>query len=175
MGGQEALMGGYSVTGEQVLQAVCLLTVIVGVIGVVVPALPGLLLCWASVLGWALLSDAGWGKWLVLGLCTLWVGLGIVVKYAWPGKRLKEAGVPTGTLLAGVGAGLVGMFVIPVVGLLVGFVTGVWAAEWARHSDLRAAWPSTKEALLGAGLSILIELTAAMLVLGTLIVGMVAA
>jgi uncharacterized protein YqgC (DUF456 family) len=163
------------VDSQPALDLLCLLGVVVGIVGVVVPLLPGLLLCWASVLVWALLADAGWGRWLVLGLCTLWVLLGTVAKYAWPGRRLKQAGIPTRTLLAGVVVGLLGMVFIPVVGLLIGFVLGVWLAEWARLGDTATAWPSTRAALLGAGLSVLIELTAATLALGTLIVGMLTA
>lgn len=154
-----------------VLTIACLLGIVVGIVGVVVPALPGLLLCWLSVLVWALLSDGGVGRWLVLALATVWVVVGTVVKYAWPGRRLKDAGIPTRTLVAGVVGALVGMVVVPVVGLPLGFVVGVWAAEWARFGGAAAAWPSTRQALLGAGLSVLIELCAAGLVLGTFLAG----
>jgi len=159
-------------TTSSLLPTLCLIGIVVGIVGVVVPVLPGLLLCWASVLVWALFADVGWGRWLVLGLCTLWTALGIVIKYAWPGRKLKNAGIPTGTLLVGIALGLVGMFVVPVVGLLLGFVLGVWLAEAARLGGLRTAWPSTRAALLGAGLSVLVELTAAMLVLGTYIIAL---
>ena len=160
---------------QSLLPQLCLVGVVVGIVGVVVPVLPGLLLCWASVLVWALFSDAGPGRWAVLALCTVWVVLGTVVKYAWPGRRLRAAGVPTRSLVAGILVGLVGMFVIPVLGLVIGFVLGVWAAEALRHGGARAAWPSTRAALLGAGLSILVELTAATLVLGTFVVGLAVA
>jgi uncharacterized protein len=155
-----------------VLPWLCLAGIVVGMVGVVVPVLPGLLLCWASVLVWALLTDAGAGRWVVLALCTGWAVLGTVVKYAWPGRRLRDAGIPTRTLLAGVGVGLVGMVVVPVIGLLIGFVLGVWLAEAARFGGARTAWPSTRAALLGAGLSVLVELTAAMLILGTYLLGL---
>ena len=49
-------------TPAQLLPQLCLLGVIVGVVGVLVPILPGLLLCWASVLVWALFADAGPGQ-----------------------------------------------------------------------------------------------------------------
>jgi hypothetical protein len=156
------------------LALVCLLGIVVGIVGVAVPVLPGLVLCWLSVLAWALFAgpDVGWGRWLVLAVATVWVVIGTVVKYAWPGRRLKDAGIPTRTLVIGVLAGVVGMFVIPVVGLLVGFVLGVWASEWHRFGSPGAAWPSTRQALLGAGLSMLIELTAAMLLLGSYLLGL---
>ena len=145
---------------------------LIGIVGIVVPVLPGLLLVWGSVLAWAIFADGGWLKWLILGLCTAWAAAGIVVKYAWPGQRMRRAGIPARTLFAGVGLGIVGMFVIPVVGLLLGFVLGVWLAEAARMGGMDKAWPSTKQALLGAGLSILVELAAAVLIVGTWGVGL---
>src|SRR5215207_7015631 len=75
---------------------------VVGLVGIVVPILPGLLLSYGAVLVWAIFADAGRGKWLVLGLATLWALIGTVVKYAWPGRRMKRAGIPNWTLLAGV-------------------------------------------------------------------------
>ena len=48
---------------------------------------------------------------------------------------------------------------VPVVGLFIGFVLGVYLAE-RRRVGSRAAWPSTKHALKAVGLSILIELVA---------------
>ncbi len=46
---------------------------------------------------------------------------------------------------------------LPVVGLFVGFVLGVYLAERTRLGSA-SAWPSTKASLRAVGLSILIEL-----------------
>jgi len=139
----------------------CAVAIVVGICGVVVPMLPGLVLCWAGVLVWAIFAEGGWGKWVVFGLATVIGLLGTAVKYAWPGRNLKRDGVPSRTLLLGGVLGVVGFFVIPVVGLVIGFVVGVFLAERLRLGDWRRAWPSTKAALKAAGLSMLIELAAA--------------
>jgi hypothetical protein len=69
--------------------------------------------------------------------------------------------VPTRTLvLGGVGA-VIGFFVIPVVGVLVGFPAGIYVAERLRVGG-DGAWPSTKTALRAVGLSIFIEMLAAL-------------
>jgi uncharacterized protein YqgC (DUF456 family) len=150
------------------------IAIALGVVGVVIPVVPGLLLSWAGVLFWALLGDAsGAIKWLVLVLATLVAVLGALVKYLVPGKRLKEAGVPNSALLAGGVLGLIGFFVVPVVGLVLGFVLGVWLVERARLGAGQA-WPSTKRALGAAGLSMLIEFTAALGVAVVWIFGLVA-
>lgn len=137
------------------------LAVIVGVIGVVVPVLPGSLLILGAVLVWALQDGSG-TAWTVFAVVTVLLATGAIVKYAVPGRRLQTAGVPNRTLFAGAALGLVGFFVIPVIGLVIGFVAGVYLAEMHRVGR-EAAWPSTRHALLAAGLSILIELAAALL------------
>jgi uncharacterized protein YqgC (DUF456 family) len=147
-----------------VLVLLCAIAMAVGLVGVVVPALPGLFLCYAAVVVWAILSDGGWGRWLVLALATVWLAIGTVVKYLWPGKQLKSAGVPSRTLFAGAALAIIGFFVIPVLGLPIGFVGGVFLTEWLRLGDANRAWPSTREALKAAGLAMLIELFAAVLI-----------
>jgi uncharacterized protein len=150
------------------------IAVALGVVGVVIPVIPGLLLGWAGVLFWALFGDAsGTIKWLVLVLATLVAVLGALVKYLVPGKRLKAAGVPNSALLAGGVLGLIGFFVVPVVGLILGFVLGIWLVERVRVGADQA-WPSTKRALAAAGLSMLIEFTAALGVAVVWVFGLVA-
>ena len=65
------------------------LVIAAGVLGVLVPVLPGLVLCWLGVLLWALLSDAGAARWAILGFATVIAAAGTVVKYLWPGRQLK--------------------------------------------------------------------------------------
>jgi len=151
---------------------VAILAVVVGLVGIIVPVLPGLLLCWAGVLVWALFGDAGWGKWAVLAIATLIAAGGTVFKYAVPGRNLKRAGVPNRTLFIGGLLGLVGFFVVPVVGLVLGFVLGVYLAEHLRLHDSGAAWQSTKHALKATGLSMLIELAAGFAIAATLALGL---
>ena len=133
-----------------------------GVLGVLIPVLPGLLLCWLGVLLWAVLGDAGGGRWAVLAVATVVAAAGTAVKYLWPGRRLQRTGVPTRSLVTGGVLGLIGFFVIPVVGLVLGFVAGVWLAERVRLGDAAQAWPSTRRALAAVGLGMLVEFTAAL-------------
>lgn len=146
----------------------------VGVVGVVIPLLPGILLIWAAVLGWALATDAG-GRWIVLGLVTAIAAIVQVVKYLVPARWMRDAGVPSRSVLVGVVLGIVGFFVIPVLGLPLGFIGGVYLAERARVGDHAAALRSTREALKAGLLSILIELTASLVCAAIWLAGVVAA
>lgn len=147
------------------------LLIVVGIAGLVIPVLPGLALTVAGVLVWALERGDGTG-WTVFGICLGVAALGWVTQYAIPSKRMKAAGVPTRTLLVGALCAVVGFFVIPVLGLFVGFVLGVYLMERLRMSDGAAAWAQTKVALKGVLLSIGIELCAALIVAATWVVGL---
>ena len=145
------------------------LVVVVGLVGVLVPVLPGSVLILGSVFVWTL-AEGGATAWTVLVVATLFIAAGTVVKYVVPGRRLQQAGVPTSTQWWGALGAFAGFFVVPVVGLFLGFVAGVYAAERQRVGH-DSAWPSTLAALRAAGLSILIELVAAILAATTWVVG----
>jgi uncharacterized protein YqgC (DUF456 family) len=141
------------------------IAILVGLVGVVVPALPGLLLVWGAVLVWALFEGTT-AAWVVLTVATVLVPVSQVVKYLVPSRRMRAAGVPTASLAAGGLVGAVGFFVIPVVGAFFGFVLGVYLAERLRLGNHALAWSSTRHALKATGLSILIELVAGLLIAG---------
>ncbi|GAA4973077.1 DUF456 domain-containing protein [Kineococcus glutinatus] len=138
------------------------LAMAVGLVGTLVPVLPGPVLVVASAAVWAWLTG-GPAWWALVGVAALVSG-GQVAKYLLPGRRMRRAGIPDRTLLAGGALGVVGFFVLPVVGLPLGFVLGVYLAEAARLRGAGAdAWRSTVQALQAAGLSVAIELGAGLL------------
>lgn len=143
----------------------------VGLIGILVPILPGSALILVAILVWAIELGSATG-WAVFGVAAAFLVVGTIVKYAVPGRQLKDAGIPASTQWTGVALAVPGFFVIPVVGAFVGFVAGVYLAE-RRRLGPRAAGPSTWSALRAVGVSILIELTAAVLAAAAWVAGVV--
>ena len=146
------------------------IAILVGLAGIVVPVLPGSVLILVAVIAWA--AEIGTSTaWAVAAVAGVLLVIGTVVKYAIPGKKLK-ATVPNSTLLFGGLGAIVGFFVIPVVGALVGFPVGVYVAE-RRRVGAEGAWPSTKAALKAIGVSIFIEFVAGLLAAGVWVVGVI--
>lgn len=156
-------------TGVEIVVAIL---IVVGIVGVVVPVLPGSLLVGGAILGWAV-ATGGAAAWVAFAVAALWLVAGTVVKYAVPGRRMKAEGIPTRTMLLGSVGAVAGFFAIPVVGAPIGFVGGVYLAELQRLGQ-EQAWPSTRAALKAVGISILIEMTACGLAGATWAVGVVA-
>jgi uncharacterized protein YqgC (DUF456 family) len=156
-------------TGGLILVAVA---IAVGLVGVLVPLLPGTLLVYAAIAVWAFVEQNTVG-WVVLGVVTAVLGASLLIKYLWPVKRMRAADVSPTTLAAGAVAGVIGFFVIPVLGLLIGFVLGVYLAELAHRRDQRRAWASTVHAVKGAALSVGVELAGGMLATAAWVIGVV--
>lgn len=145
--------------------------IVVGILGLLVPVLPGLALAELGVLVWAA-SNGSTTAWVVFGVCVAIGIAGWVLQYTLPNKGLKRAGVSGRSRLVGVVFAAVGFFVIPVIGLFIGFVLGVYLAEQLRLKNASAAWTSTLSALRAVLMSIGIELAAACAVAVTWVVGL---
>jgi uncharacterized protein YqgC (DUF456 family) len=154
-------------TGGIVLVA---LVILVGLVGIVVPLLPGTLLVLGAIAVWAIVEHDVIA-WVTLGVVTALLAATMSIKYLWPMRRMRAADVSTWSLVAGAVLGIVGFFVIPVLGLVIGFVLGIYLAELANRHDQRVAWTSTKQAVKGVALSVGVELCGALLATATWVVG----
>ncbi|WP_330172868.1 DUF456 domain-containing protein [Streptomyces sp. NBC_01498] len=148
--------------GQLVL--VCLV-ILLGVIGVLIPGVPGPAIVWAAVVWWAL-SDTSALAWGVLIGSTAVLLLSQALRPLLPSRRTRPSGIRRRTLLAGGLTGIVGFFVLPVVGVVPGFVGGIYAVERVRLGSHRDGWASTRAVMRSAGYPVLVELSCCLLVLG---------
>jgi uncharacterized protein len=137
------------------------LAIAVGLAGIVIPILPGGLMVFGAIAVWAWIEGTT-VSWVTLGIVAALFIAAEVIKYTWPVKRMRQADVRTSSLVLGGVLGVIGFFVIPVLGLLLGFVLGVFLAELGVRRDTTRAWVSTLHALKGVALSVGVELTGAL-------------
>jgi uncharacterized protein len=151
--------------------------IFLGIAGVLIPVIPGVLLSWLGVLLWAIFGGGTAStRWIFFVIVTMFALIGVVAKYAWPHARLRRAGMPTSSILAGVVLGIVGFFVIPFVGLPLGFVLGVYLAEGVRNADFAGqTWKSVASATFAVALALMIELFVAMTIAVTWVIGLLVA
>jgi uncharacterized protein YqgC (DUF456 family) len=147
--------------------------ILIGLVGIVIPVLPGLILVVAGVFVWALETQTPLG-WSIFALAVVLYLAGLALQYAIPGRHLRAAGVRTSTLVLAVLLGVVGFFVVPVVGGPLGFVLGIYLVEAGHSRNGAEAWRSTRAALKAVLLSMGIELLAGLAITTTWVVGVVA-
>ena len=143
------------------LDVLVVLAVAVAVVGIVVPVLPGTVLALGAFLLWALLTG-GSSAWGAFAIIAVLIALGQILKYLLPHKSLTAAGVPGRSILVGAVCAIAGFFLIPVIGLVVGFIGGLFLAEQVRLRNWAEAIDSTWVAMKATGFAILIELGALM-------------
>ncbi|CAM3735874.1 DUF456 domain-containing protein [Isoptericola cucumis] len=148
------------------------LAIAVGLVGIVVQVLPGNVLVLGSVLVWAWVTG-GTTAWVCFAVAAVVIGLAELGQWLLAGKHMRRAEVPWSTLaLAGV-AGIVGFFVVPVVGLFLFFAGAVYLVELSRRRDGRAAWRATVAALQATAITIGVQLAGGLVATLVWVVGLV--
>jgi uncharacterized protein YqgC (DUF456 family) len=151
------------------------IAILIGLLGIVIPVLPGSVLIGIAVVVWAAFTGTP-AAWLVAAVVLVLLAGGAVLTWFLATRRTRAAGVPGGSMVAAGIAGIVGFFVVPVIGLLLFFPAGLFLAEYVRLSrtgraqPASAAWASAVVALKATGLGMLGELGLALVASGVWLV-----
>lgn len=129
---------------------------VVAAVGVVYPVLPGSLIAIVTLVVWAAVVGT-WPAWVAGIVGALICVAGWSASAVLTGRKLKHLEVPRWSILVAVVAGIAGMFLIPVVGIFVGFAVGLLASEWIRHGEARKAFRYSFETLKAMGAGVLVE------------------
>lgn len=129
---------------------------VVAAVGTIYPVLPGSLLAIVTLLAWAW-AMGSWAAWAAGVIGSLLCVVGWSASLVLTGRKLKQLQVPGWAIAVAVVAGIAGMFLIPVVGIFVGFAVGLLASESIRHRDLGQAFRSSVATLKATGTGVLIE------------------
>lgn len=132
------------------IQLLCIILLIVGILGTVLPVLPGLLLSLCGLLIYKFGTDAP------LSMVYIWIfafltAISVVLNYVIPAKTTQKYGGTRWGSIGSVIGTIAGMFLIPLpFGFLIGMFLGVFVGELLHDAnDKKKAWNSTKGALIG--------------------------
>lgn len=118
---------------------------LVGLLGVIIPIIPGTLLIWLGAIIYALvfgIESLGWPAFVFISLLGLFTGTADL----WlPLLGAKTRGMSKrAMLLGGVGA-LIGTFILPLIGTIIGYMIGLILGEYDKRGD----WDEARKAGLG--------------------------
>lgn len=130
------------------INIICLILLLLGIVGTFLPILPGLVLSLCGLLIYKFGTDSDLSMiyiW-VFGILTI---ISAVLNYVIPAKtNRKYGGTRWGSIGSVIGT-IIGMF-FPPVGFLIGMFAGVFVGELLHDSkDMNKALKSTKGALIG--------------------------
>ena len=139
------------------LESFTLVMLIVGLLGLLIPVFPGLIVMWFATLFYAIV-EAYLGRmtiwtWLIFVLITILAIIGNVIDNIIIAKHVLDKKVPWSSILWGYAAGLVAsIFATPLIGI-VASPAGLFLAEYYRLRDRKQAFESTKAWMTGWGFS----------------------
>jgi len=151
-----------SLTVQIIVTVLVGLAYAVGLTGIIVPVLPGTITLVLATLIWAIVVG-GWPAWVAFGIVLVLGAIGMGTSYVLTGRRLHAAEVPMWPVYVGIASGIVGIFVIPLLGLPIGFLIGLYVSEALRQKDWRKGMTSAWVAIKALGTGIIIEFSLAML------------
>lgn len=140
---------------QVVLETLILFALIVGLLGLIVPVFPGLVVMWLGTLVYAILQNAagemtGW-KWVIFGIITVLMISGSIVDNIIIAYKMRDKYIPWSSILFAFAAGIVAsLFFTPLIGLVAAPV-GLYLAETRRLKNNEAAVASTKAYMIGWG------------------------
>jgi hypothetical protein len=150
---------------EAILLFVVILLMLVGLIGTVLPILPGILFIWLGVALYAWETDftvISVPLFLLISVITLFAGSSDL----WlPYLGAKKSGAAKRAYLLSTVGAIAGSFLLPVIGTLIGFVLGLFLGEYWKRRDAGTAVRVSWGGLKGWGLATLIQLVFAVLVI----------
>ncbi len=132
----------------------------VGLAGIILPFMPGLPIIWGAALLYGFLT--GFGRLGVTAMIAITVlaALGIAAAFVLPDRAGVASGATRSTrLFAGV-LGIVGFFVVPVIGFPLFACAGVLIAQYRETAEWDTAVRSTVAVLKGFGAGLIAELGA---------------
>jgi len=147
------------------LEIIVALLMLLGLAGTIIPYFPGILLVLGGAGLWALLGDVGLTGWVTLGILVAIGVTGMVLSTLLSVRMAAGGDAPRWILGVGLLGVVVGFFVIPVVGALIGGPIAILLAEFYRVRDLDRAWTLTVRVLKGVGVGILVEFVTAVILI----------
>jgi uncharacterized protein YqgC (DUF456 family) len=141
--------------------------ILVGIVGILVPILPGMLLVWFTVVVYAWrtgFETVGWPSLFLITLIALVTGLSSI----WlPLLGAQKTGAAKRALFLGVVGAIIGTFVIPlpILGTVIGYALGVFVGEFLKQRDWRLALKASVGGVAGWGISAVVEIVGALVIL----------
>jgi uncharacterized protein YqgC (DUF456 family) len=147
--------------------------ILIGIIGVIVPVLPGILLIWLTILAYAILERFQSIDWITFTMITL-IALAAGTADIWMSLfGSKKGGASILSMVYGIVGAIIGFFalgiVAPLVGSLfggiLGYSAGVLLGQYQKQRDWNLAIKASLGGLAGWGVATAIQFSAGMFIL----------
>ena len=141
---------------EIVVTIVAGLLLAVAAIGTVYPGVPGSVLAIITLMAWAWIMGSS-AAWIAAVIGSVMVAAGWAAGAMLTSRKLRQQQIPKRSIAVAMVSAVVGMFLIPVVGVFVGFGAGLFVSEYARRRDFGSSLKSSAKTLKATGIGVVLE------------------
>jgi uncharacterized protein YqgC (DUF456 family) len=151
------------IAGLDTLQSLTLLAMALGLVGVLIPLIPGPFLIWLAAVGYFVLRGLTWQGGIVLAVLTALMLAGSTTGLWLSSAGARRSGASGCAIAAAALAGLIGFLLFNVIGAILLPTATVLAIEFMRLHDIGQATRVGRSYLVGWLLSAGVELLLALL------------
>jgi uncharacterized protein YqgC (DUF456 family) len=153
-------------TPELISKTLALTFMFFGLLVLLIPILPGLVIIWAAGLGYGLFIGFTTLGWVMFALMTVLMIVGSFIDNVLMGTSAHKEGAPWWVVLLALLFAILGNFLLPIIGGVLAALLVLFLLQWARLKDARQAFTSLKGFLVGCGWSVGIRFIMGMVMIG---------
>jgi uncharacterized protein YqgC (DUF456 family) len=143
-----------------------LLTMLVGLFGLIIPIFPGIVVIWLATLAYGLLTGFNTLAWVLFIVISILGIIGVTIDNVLMNAKAHKEGAAWTSLALGMVGGILGTLFLPPFGGLVAAPLVVWLVEYARQRDVHRAWLTVRGLLIGWGASFVIRFFIGLVMIG---------
>jgi len=138
-------------TGRVTLQVIVLAVMLFGLLGLIIPVLPGLVIIWVPALVYGVLTGFNLLSGALFAVMTILMIIGNLSDNVIMGAKARQTGASWLAIGVALVAGILGSLIFPPFGGLITALLGLFAVEFYRLKDIQRAIDSTRSMAIGCG------------------------
>jgi len=136
---------------------IALISMIVGLFGLIVPVFPGITVIWLAALVYGLVTKFTSLGWVMFGIISILALVGVTIDNILMNAKAHQEGAAWTSLALGWLGGIVGTILLPPVGGLLAAPLVVLLLEYLRQRDIHRALVTVRGLLIGWGASFIVR------------------
>lgn len=145
---------------------ITLTLMLLGMVTILVPVLPGLLIMWLSAMAYGFVHGFTTFGIIMMGVITMLVFAGMLADNVMIGVGARKAGASWATILAALLGGVLGTLFFPPFGGFIAVPLAIFLLEYYRLKDAQKAWQALAGLATGFGASIVARLLIGLMIIG---------
>jgi uncharacterized protein YqgC (DUF456 family) len=136
---------------------IALVIMAVGLVGLIIPIFPGIMVIWLAILVYGLLTSFNTLGWVLFGVNTVLMLIGVTIDNILMNAKAHKEGAAWSSLALGMVAGILGTIFLPPLGGIMAAPLVVLLLEYLRQRDINRALLTLRGLLIGWGTSFVVR------------------